>query len=327
MIMDNSTIYFAGGCFWGTEKFFRNVPGVVETEVGYANSDIQHPSYQQVCTGLTNAAETVRVVYNPRRVTLPYLIHLYLMTVDPTSVNRQGGDAGTQYRTGIYTVSEADYLIVAESLRQAEADYASPIVVENQPLHNFYPAEMYHQDYLDKNPGGYCHINPGLLRKAAEFHDPDAPDSDLKRYARRSDEELRHQLSPLQFDVTRHNATEPPFDNAYWRERREGIYVDITNGQPLFLSTDKFQSECGWPSFSRPINDALISRFPDNSAGIQRVEVRSRVGDAHLGHVFNDGPRQSGGLRYCINSASLRFIPRSQMEEQGYADYLPLLPD
>ena len=253
--MDNSTIYFAGGCFWGTEKFFRNVPGVVETEVGYANSDIQHPSYQQVCTGLTNAAETVRVVYNPRRVTLPYLIHLYLMTVDPTSVNRQGGDAGTQYRTGIYTVSEADYLIVAESLRQAEADYASPIV------------------------------------------------------------------------VTRHNATEPPFDNAYWRERREGIYVDITNGQPLFLSTDKFQSECGWPSFSRPINDALISRFPDNSAGIQRVEVRSRVGDAHLGHVFNDGPRQSGGLRYCINSASLRFIPRSQMEEQGYADYLPLLPD
>ena len=117
------------------------------------------------------------------------------------------------------------------------------------------------------------------------------------------------------------------FDNAYWRERREGIYVDITNGQPLFLSTDKFQSECGWPSFSRPINDALISRFPDNSAGIQRVEVRSRVGDAHLGHVFNDGPRQSGGLRYCINSASLRFIPRSQMEEQGYADYLPLLPD
>lgn len=325
--MDNSTIYFAGGCFWGTEKFFRSVPGVVETEVGYANSDVEHPSYQQVCTGLTHAAETVRVVYNPRRVTLPYLIKLYLMTVDPTSVNRQGGDAGTQYRTGIYTVSEADRQTVAESLRQAAEGYDSPIVVENLPLRNFYPAEMYHQDYLDKNPGGYCHINPGLLRKAAEFHDPDAPDSDLKRYARRSDEELRHQLSPLQFDVTRHNATEPPFDNAYWRERREGIYVDITNGQPLFLSTDKFQSECGWPSFSRPINDALLSRLPDNSAGIQRVEVRSRVGDAHLGHVFNDGPRQSGGLRYCINSASLRFIPRSQMEEQGYADYLPLLPD
>uniref|UniRef100_UPI0025B7053A peptide-methionine (S)-S-oxide reductase MsrA n=1 Tax=Paramuribaculum intestinale TaxID=2094151 RepID=UPI0025B7053A len=161
--MDNATIYFAGGCFWGTERFFRNVPGVIDTEVGYANSNVPQPSYQQVCTGLTHAAETVKVTYNPQRVTLPYLIQLFLMTIDPTSVNRQGGDTGTQYRTGIYTIDSQSQQIATEALRKAADNYDRPIVVENLPLENFYPAEMYHQDYLEKNPGGYCHVNSSLL--------------------------------------------------------------------------------------------------------------------------------------------------------------------
>ena len=185
---------------------------------------------------------------------------------------------------------------------------------------NFYPAETYHQDYLDKNPGGYCHINPALFEMARKANAPKT-----KVYQKPDDSTLRKELSAEQYAVTQKNATEPAFHNEYWNEHRPGIYVDITTGEPLFVSTDKFDSGCGWPSFSQPIQKDIIAEKKDTSHGMIRTEVRSKTGDAHLGHVFTDGPKEKGGLRYCINSASLRFIPKEKMKEEGYGEYLPLV--
>lgn len=308
---DYKEIYFAGGCFWGTEHFFSLVAGVVDTEAGYANSNVPDPTYREVCTGDTDAAETVKVVYNPEKITLDRLIELYMQTIDPTSVNRQGNDVGTQYRTGIYFTDIDDDRIIRKALQPYISQYGDRFAVEVGSLKNFYPAEEYHQDYLDKNPGGYCHISPHLFELARNAGK-----------TAKSKEDLRHKLTPLQYAVTQENATEPPFINEYYDEYRKGIYVDITTGEPLFSSSDKFDSGCGWPSFTQPIEAEIITKKRDLSHGMNRTEVRSKAGDAHLGHVFPDGPREKGGLRYCINSASLRFIPLEEMEKEGYADYL-----
>lgn len=319
------TIYFAGGCFWGTEHFFKQIDGVTDTEVGYANSVIPHPTYREVCTGQTQAVEGVRVVYDTAKINLPYLIRLYLMTIDPTSVNRQGNDAGTQYRTGIYyTTADQQRTAIAELDKEA-ARHSRPLAVEIKPLTNFYSAEEFHQDYLDKNPGGYCHIDPRLFEIARNAGRPIAAGVDAGKYSRPSDSELRSHLNGIQYAVTQQNATEAPFSNEYFDEKRPGIYVDITTGEPLFLSTDKFDSGCGWPSFSRPVCPDVIKVKNDSSHGMERTEVRSRVGDAHLGHVFVDGPVDRGGLRYCINSASLRFIPLDSMAKEGYEKYIPYI--
>ena len=322
--MNMKEIFFAGGCFWGTEHFFSKVYGVTQTEAGYADSRVPDPSYRQVYTGKTGAAETVKVTYDPDSVSLPFLIDLYLKTVDPTSVNRQGNDTGTQYRTGIYYTDLSDRDIISGRIDRLERELGRRVAIEVKELENFYPAEDYHQKYLYKNPGGYCHINPSLFREAAEARDPSVRAS-RKVYARPSDAELRRRLTPEQYAVTQHAATERPFSNEYDHEFRSGIYVDITTGQPLFVSTDKFDSGCGWPAFSKPISQDAVTEHADNSHGMRRIEVRSKDGDAHLGHVFSDGPRESGGMRYCINSASLRFIPEEDMSREGYAEYLPLL--
>ncbi len=322
--MNTKEIFLAGGCFWGTQHFFSMVHGVDTTQTGYANSIVPDPTYRQVCTGRTDAAETVRVVYNPDSVSLPFLLDLFYKTIDPTSVDRQGNDVGSQYRTGIFYTDKSDLPVIEKSIKELSLRYTEPIAIEVDELKNFYPAEDYHQDYLDKNPGGYCHINPALFKIAREARDT-ATISLRSRYRKPSDEELRNRLSGLQYDVTQNSATERPFFNEYDREFRPGIYVDITTGQPLFLSTDKFDSGCGWPAFSKPIDSAFLTETADNSHGMTRTEVRSSIGDAHLGHVFPDGPEETGGLRYCINSASLRFIPKDDMANEGYAEFLPLL--
>lgn len=319
------TIYLAGGCFWGVEKYFSLLPGVIETEVGYANGTGLTPTYEEVCRGNTGHAEAVKVEYNPAVISLPFLLQKYYDVIDPVSVNRQGNDKGTQYRTGIYYVDAADRAVIEASLKELQKKYKEPVAVELMPLTHFFPAEAYHQDYLDKNPGGYCHIPRARFEEAKQAKDPH-PEVPVKvEFRKKSQEELKKELTPMQYQVTQNNGTEPPFRNEYFDNKKPGIYVDITTGEPLFISADKFDSGCGWPSFSRPLTADVVKEKKDATHGMIRTEVRRKTGDAHLGHVFDDGPADKGGLRYCINSASLRFVPESEMQKQGYGKYLPLL--
>jgi peptide methionine sulfoxide reductase msrA/msrB len=310
-------IFFAGGCFWGIEKYFSLIPGVTATEAGYANGRIDNPTYEQVCRGDSGFAETVKVSYDEERVSLVFLLAAFFDVIDPFSLNRQGPDIGAQYRTGIYTDDQDALDLAARYIRNLQRKSERKIATEILPLSNYYPAEEYHQKYLEHNQNGYCHIDNAVFEKL----------KNLKQsgYTRKSDEELKQSLSDLQYRVTRENATEKPFENEYYNEFREGIYVDITTGEPLFVSADKFDAGCGWPAFSKPISSTLIAEFEDMRDFKPLAEVRSAAGDAHLGHVFDDGPKESGGLRYCINSASLRFIPKEEMEQAGYGNYLHLL--
>jgi len=303
------TIYLAGGCFWGLQKYLSLINGVTNTEVGYANGATTHPTYEQLCAD-SGHAETVKVEYDDNIIALTELLDLYAEAIDPTSVNRQGGDSGIQYRTGIYYLDEQDRDIIAGWLVLLGESLLEPVAIELKPLENYYPAEGYHQNYLDKNPGGYCHIGSDKFERAKNTR------------PRSKNNELREKLTPLQYEVAVGGATEPPFQNEYFDNFAPGIYVDVISGKPLFVSTDKFESGCGWPAFARPIDNALVRELPDYSYGRQRTEVRSVDSDAHLGHVFDDGPTELGGLRYCINSASLRFVPKEEMESEGYGEYL-----
>ena len=311
-------IYLAGGCFWGTEKYLKSLPGVKRTDVGYANGSTENPSYEDVCHRNTGHAETVRVLYAPEEIGLTHILHMYFDVIDPTSLNRQGNDIGSQYRTGIYYVDPEDESIIRAAVSKLQEKYEKPIAIEIKPLENYYLAEEYHQDYLTKNPGGYCHIGAAAFDKASRaLVDP-------SEYKVPDDAELKDRLTGLQYRVTRENGTEPPYHNEFHDHFSPGIYVDIITGEPLFTSSDKFEA-CGWPSFSKPLDPSVIRTKRDLSHGMVREEVRSRVGDSHLGHVFPDGPKEAGGLRYCINSAALRFIPEEEMESQGYGKYLHLV--
>ena len=307
-------IYLAGGCFWGLEEYFSRISGVLQTSVGYANGQVETTNYQLIKE--TDHAETVQVVYDEKVVSLREILLYYFRVIDPLSVNQQGNDRGRQYRTGIYYLEEADLPTVNTVVREQELLIGRKIAVEVEKLRHYILAEDYHQDYLKKNPGGYCHI---------DVRDAEKPLIDAANYEKPSQAVLREQLSEESYRVTQEAATEAPFSNAYDQTFEEGIYVDITTGEPLFFAKDKFASGCGWPSFSRPISKELIHYYKDLSHGMERIEVRSRSGNAHLGHVFTDGPQELGGLRYCINSASLRFIAKDEMEEAGYGYLLPYL--
>lgn len=315
--MDNREIYLAGGCFWGTEKYLSLIDGVTATEVGYANGKTENPTYEQVCRENTGHAETVKVQYDPNKISLKFLLETFFEAIDPTTLNRQGADFGTQYRTGVYYTDTSDKETVEAAIKELQLDYQVPVVVESGPLENYYPAEEYHQKYLEKNPGGYCHIS----RSEFDY----ARNAKMPKYEQKSKEELKKELSDISYRVTQENATERPFTSELNNNYGRGIYVDITTGEPLFISTDKFDAGCGWPSFSKPIDESAVTEHRDLSFGMIRTEVRSKIGDSHLGHVFNDGPRERGGLRYCINGAALRFIPEADMEKEGYGEYLELL--
>lgn len=304
---EQQIIYLAGGCFWGLEAYMERIQGVTDAVSGYANGKGDTTNYQLLHA--TDHAETVKVTYDPNKISLDKLLQYYFRVIDPTSINKQGNDRGRQYRTGIYYQDGADKAVIEQALAQLQTKYKKPVQIEVQPLKNYIVAEEYHQDYLKKNPNGYCHID---ITKA------DEPVIDEKDYPKPSDAELKAKLTPLQYSVTQNKHTERSFSNEYWDNFQPGIYVDVTTGEPVFSSNDKFESGCGWPSFTKPIAKEVVHYQTDNSFNMQRTEVLSRAGNAHLGHVFDDGPKDKGGLRYCINSASIKFIPLAEMEKAGY---------
>lgn len=266
-------IYLAGGCFWGLEEYFSRIEGVEETTVGYANGQVESTNYQLIHQ--TDHAETVQVAYDEKRLSLRELLLYYFRVIDPLSVNKQGNDVGRQYRTGVYYVREADRLIIEQVFAEQEEQLGQKLAVELEPLKHYILAEDYHQDYLKKNPTGYCHIN---------VNDAAQPLVDVGRYPKPSRQQLKDELTEEQYQVTQQSATERPFQNAYNATFDAGIYVDVTTGEPLFFAADKFESGCGWPSFARPLTKDVVRYYEDKSHSMERIEVRSRSGNAHLGH-------------------------------------------
>lgn len=315
---EKNVIYLAGGCFWGLEKLMQSIPGVIDAESGYANGTAEgEPDYKTVCTGATGFKETVRVEYDPEVVSLDAILFAYFYVVDPTVKNRQGPDIGTQYQTGIYYTNDEDKEVV-ERVAGIEKSRHKAFEVEIGPIVNYYRAEEYHQNYLDNYPNGYCHI---------PFFEIDMLSKnkiDPGKYQRPDEAEISKKLSDEEYNVTQNSGTEAPFSNEYWKHDKKGIYVDIVTGEPLFSSLDKFQSSCGWPAFSKPIEEPTIVKKEDLSYGMKRTEVRSRAGDSHLGHVFSGDSESPNGVRYCINGASLKFIPYEEMEAKGYGYLLYL---
>lgn len=313
-----NVIYLAGGCFWGLEKLMQSIPGLIDAQSGYANGTGKADAkYQTILGGKTGFRETVRVEYDPAKVSLDHLLLAYFYVIDPTVLNKQGNDTGTQYQTGIYYTNTQAQAVV-ERIAELERGRHKVFAVEVGPLKNYYPAEEYHQNYLDKNPGGYCHISPAKIKLLSTLK------IDAGAYKKPAAETIRDKLTAEQFQVTQQNGTELPFRNEFWDKFAKGIYVDIVTGEPLFSSTDKYQSSCGWPAFTKPIEAPLLVERKDTSHGMVRTEVRSRSGDSHLGHVFTGDHESPNGVRYCINSASLRFIPYEQMEAEGYGYLLYL---
>lgn len=318
------TAVFAGGCFWCLEPPFEALRGVREVVSGYTGGDVENPSYQQVTGGDTGHYEAVRVVYDDSVITYQELLDVFWRNIDPTDRYGQFYDRGGQYKTAVFYNNGTEKRLAERSIENLDASekFSDPVVTEILPVAVFYDAEDYHQDYYRKNPDRYYGYAEGSGRKG--FLDEVWEDEEWAMFDKPNDRQLKRDLTDLQFDVTQREATERAFTGEFWDHKEDGIYVDVVSGEPLFSSTDKYDSGCGWPSFTRPIDSHFITSKSDGSLFMQRTEVRSKYADSHLGHVFDDGPVEEGGLRYCINSASLRFVPRAELEAEGYGEYLSL---
>lgn len=316
---------FGGGCFWCMEPPFEQLDGVLDVTAGYSGGEEENPVYEEVSRGLTGHLEAVRVEYDPAVISYQELLDTYWRSIDPTDSGGQFADRGRHYTTAIFYQNSEEQAI-AEASKKALDDsriFSDPVATRILPAKTFWPAEEYHQDYYKKNVLHYNAYKKGSGR--AGFLERTWRDRPLPKrgFIKPTEQELRKKLTPEQFTVTQKNGTERPFTGELYDNKRPGIYVDVVSGEPLFSSTDKFDSGTGWPSFTRPLEKEHIEEKKDNSLFMQRIEVRSSLADSHLGHVFPDGPGP-GGMRYCINSAALEFIPLEEMEARGYGEYLEM---
>ncbi|MDD9194528.1 peptide-methionine (R)-S-oxide reductase MsrB [Aliivibrio sp. S3MY1] len=339
---DYEVATLAGGCFWCTESDLEKLDGVVDVVSGYSGGELENPTYKQVSSGKSGHIEVIQVTFDPKIVSYEQVLDQLFRHMDPTDSKGSFVDRGPQYRPAIFFHNEDQQVIAQEFMNAVDAAkiYPKPLATELIEFKQFWPAEDYHQDYYKRNPIRYKYYrngsgrdkyldsvfgedredNPKTLR---QYIDEQKMAQNVKQYSKPSESEIKKMLTEQQYYVTQKEGTERPFDNAYWDNKAEGIYVDIVSGEPLFSSTDKYKSGTGWPSFTKPINKAYITEEDDFSLFSKRTEIRSKFADSHLGHVFSDGPKPTG-LRYCMNSAAMRFVPKADLEKEGYGEYLPL---